>query len=443
MKLKTNYYQLLNFAAFPDTKINKYCYQCNKFISNENSLSHKHKAIINAADYIYNCKFHKTEILIGFCKDCKKLICGICLNDNLHKNHKIEYTKDLAITEEILKEYETNLKNAFLEMNNLIKLKYDNNSIKLKMINIFEEENFDYKMFNSKDQQILKSLQLLKTFLDLYKSYKNNNFKINYQIITNILKHTNFEILRINDNKTFNNQNKLNKNINIFLKINLKIDKKNDKTFKIISFKKIKLNQFIIKKILIKLKKGALFFFMITSMENKIIFYKNFKENKNYIEVNDKIIDFILLENGNVVIYLSNKILIYKFSKDIFSFEKLINLGNNIEYYNLSHLCDNNFSIFSHEKDKKKICLNYFIHPNYEAKKFSLQEAQSDRVVPASSTQIDKTIIIGIDSYLEYLYKIIFYDLIEKKLECIKIKKNIKILIIAVLNYLNLNLIKF
>ena len=164
-------------------------------------------------------------------------------------------------------------------------------------------------------------MELLKTFLDLYKSHIKNNSPINYQIVANILDHINFEILSIK------NQDKLNKKIIIiiFLKINSKIDKTSDKIINIISYKEIQLYQYRIEQILIKLMKGALFFFMTADTKDTLIIYKNFKENKNYnIKVKDKIYDFILLENGNIVIYLSNTILIYKYSKDIFNFEKKI-----------------------------------------------------------------------------------------------------------------------
>ena len=270
MIINTKYYQVLNYAVIPDTKINKFCYQCKKFISNEESLNHGHKAIINAADYIYNCKLHKSKLIIGFCKECKKLICEICIN--LHKNHEIEYTKDLEITEETLNKYETNLEKAFFEMNNLAKIKYGDDYENIEMQNLFEEME-DFEFYDKKDQQIIKTLELLKTFLDLYKNHKKNNQIINYIIISNILKHMNFEILRIRDNKTFKNQDKLNEYINIFLKIELKIDKNTDNIFKIISFKEIKLNKFLtIEKLLIKIIKGAIYFFLFTR-GNRIILY--------------------------------------------------------------------------------------------------------------------------------------------------------------------------
>ena len=156
--LKPNYYQHFGNEDIPSSFINKYCCQCNDFISDFTLKNHEHKEIINAADYIYNCKIHKTEILIGFCKDCKNLICGKYIH-NFHKNHEIDYTKNLEITEEIIEKYENNLKSTFYEMN-------------MKMRNLYEEKDFDKQFFNSRDIHILKTLELLKTFLDLYKDLK-------------------------------------------------------------------------------------------------------------------------------------------------------------------------------------------------------------------------------------------------------------------------------
>ena len=63
MKLRTIYYQFPNFSGYPETNINKYCYRCNKYLEDEELKNHMHNnTIINAADYIYNCKKHKNEI---------------------------------------------------------------------------------------------------------------------------------------------------------------------------------------------------------------------------------------------------------------------------------------------------------------------------------------------------------------------------------------------
>ena len=172
--LEVNYSQNLVDECDFDLIKKYYCCQCNNLFSDFRLKEHKHREIIYPADYIYNCKIHKTELLIGFCKDCNNLICEICIN-NFHKNHKIDYTKNLEITEEIIEKYENNLKNAFYEMNNLIIEKYNRYDIITEMKNLYDKEAYDDYSLDLIDQQIIKSLEILKTFLDLYKGHKKYN----------------------------------------------------------------------------------------------------------------------------------------------------------------------------------------------------------------------------------------------------------------------------
>ena len=81
-------------------------------------------------------------------------------------------------------------------MGKLIKLKYgkDNN---IKINNYADPQNVS--IYDFKDQQITRSLELLKTFLDLYYFHKKKN-TLNYQINLNILKHLDIEIIRLKDN---------------------------------------------------------------------------------------------------------------------------------------------------------------------------------------------------------------------------------------------------
>ena len=418
MKLKTIYYQFPKFAPYPERNINKYCYTCNEYIKDEQLFNHMHNTIINAADYIYNCKLHKNERLIGFCNSCKQLICEKCINKNLHKNHKIEYTKNLEITEDIMNKYETNLQKAVDEMNNLINLKYNRNDLKLKMINLYEEENNDYRYFDSKDKQIINILKLLKTFIDLYKSHKNNHNIINYQIISNILKHTNFEILRIEDNKRYTN------NINIFFKIDLISDKDNSKRFKIIAFKKIMNSIFSVKIIKMKPIENDIYFFALKAgNEYEINIYKNFKESENYIKLDVEVIDFIILENANLVIYSSFELLIYKFSNGNFNFEKKIDLSYNQNNYQvLNHLCKNNFSFLIHDKYTKTITLKYYIYPDDKGTNLLLQKFQTDPI-NGMAMQANNWIVIGFDFYVNNLYKIYIFDINTKELKSITLEK--------------------
>ena len=107
------------------------------------------------------------------------------------------------------------------------------------------------------------------------------------------------------------------------------------------------------------------FFALKFGNEYIINIYKNFKEIKNNIKLDVKVIDFIILENGNLVIYSSCKLLIYKFSKDIFNFEDKIDLSYNQNNYQvLNHLYKNNFSFLIHDKYTKTISLKFYIYPD-------------------------------------------------------------------------------
>ena len=174
--LKFNYYDEMynsnNKLKCGDTHhITKYCYLCHKFFCQKCSNSHQHKNLTNTKDYAFNCQYHyRKEKLIGFCKKCRKSFCVKCIK-TFHSNHEIRYTKDLVIKDEIVEKYKNNLNQAFLEFMKLMKLKYGNN-LKLQMTNISKKQ--DISSFDIIDQQILFSLKLLKTFLDLYNYHKSN-----------------------------------------------------------------------------------------------------------------------------------------------------------------------------------------------------------------------------------------------------------------------------
>ena len=417
MKLKTIYYQLPNFAVVPED-INKYCCECNKFLYDTEFVNHCHKTIINAADYIYNCKLHKNQRLTGFCKSCKKLICEICIN-SLHEKHEIEYAKNLKITEEILKKYETDLQNAFLEMNKLIKLKYGKNSVKVKNENLYEGSNNDYNSFDKEDIQIIMTLKLLKTFIDLYNNHKIKKYIINYQIISNILKNKNFEILRIEDNKRYTNS------INIFLKIDFE-NKNDDKLITITSLKNLLYSSYEeIKEVKIELIEDYVYFFVIRSInENRIQIYKNCKDFKNNIEVDEKIISFKIFEDYSLIICLKSKVLIYKFSKDEFILEKKIDLKYKlINFMSLAHLKKYNFSLLIYNKDKNLLYLQFYIFPEYKGTSYIALEKSKRDGIYGKVLQTYKWITVGVDDYAENYYMIFIYDIIKKKLKNFTMKK--------------------
>ena len=56
-----------------------YCYECNKFFCDFCIKKHNHSNIINKNFLLTNCRNHTNEKIIGFCSDCKKLICWKCI----------------------------------------------------------------------------------------------------------------------------------------------------------------------------------------------------------------------------------------------------------------------------------------------------------------------------------------------------------------------------
>jgi hypothetical protein len=264
----------------------------------------------------------------------------------LHKNHEIIYSKDLNIDYIIIEKFKHNLYKAFTDLDNLIKLKYDN-KYKIEISNLCRPQNKNY--FEEDEQKIILCLELLKTFLDLYYYHKINN-SLNYQIISNIYKHTDFQILKYqgrdddispkerlkerlisisNDKEYFpKNASIFNSFGNYIYKYNWPTNYKNE----IFNIRfTIKLNNRIYSKNLInienieplitnnnnnipkiiKLKNDDLaYYYFNYNQIQKIIFYRDLKYFK-YLEVNDYIIDFIQLENKNFIILVSDKILFF------------------------------------------------------------------------------------------------------------------------------------
>ena len=129
---------------YDDNIIINYCIQCKQFLCGECSIKHNHKIFINAKEVISKCNFHREMNLIGFCKNCLISICEKCLtNKNLHKNHEIIYSKDLNIDSIIIEKFKHNLYKAFTDLDNLIKLKYDN-KYKIEISNLCRPQNKNY-----------------------------------------------------------------------------------------------------------------------------------------------------------------------------------------------------------------------------------------------------------------------------------------------------------
>jgi hypothetical protein len=335
-------------------KISKYCYECEQFFCKDCLKNHEHTNVIEPKFLLTNCKNHPKEKLVGHCIDCIKPICNKCIND-IHKAHEIKYTKDLKISDDIITKYNNNLLKAFLDCDKLMKLKYGND-IEVNIVNLSYPQALTY--FDNNDKQIIISLEILKTIIDLYNYHKKNG-TLNYQLICNALKHVNMEIIRLPDtiqneylnrfasisNTVIDNTDKPNKNINIFLKIDLVNKEKRIKKINIVLNKLIIESNSLKGKKLIKLLSGDLAF--CYECNKKIIFYKDLKENDNILEVEDDIKDFIQLENQNLAILLKQKIVIYKYDNHIYILEKEIDLDKNKNHYIIRNITNNSFAILS------------------------------------------------------------------------------------------------
>lgn len=181
-------------------QVYKYCNDCQLFFCEDCTINHNHHKQMDLNNLFINCYFHVNDKIIGFCKTCVKPIYKVCI-DNKHKNHKIEYNKNLEINDDILNEYMNNLGTAISEFDKLIKVKYSK-SISVSMQNLtFLQSKL---LFQKKDMQILNCLLVLKIIIDSYYYYKKIGL-LNYQLISNILKNIKMKIIRLPDSIEFNN----------------------------------------------------------------------------------------------------------------------------------------------------------------------------------------------------------------------------------------------
>jgi len=69
---------------------------CYKESQKENELffNDKVKHLLN------ECKTHEGKIFVGWCKDCKKNLCCLCIGEELRKNH--DYNLNANINQDIL-----------------------------------------------------------------------------------------------------------------------------------------------------------------------------------------------------------------------------------------------------------------------------------------------------------------------------------------------------
>ena len=319
---------------------------------------------------------------------------------------------------------------AFLDCDKLMKLKYGKD-IEVNIVNLAYPQALTY--FDNNDKQIIISLEILKTIIDLYNYHKKNG-TLNYQLICNVLKHVNMEIIRLPDtiqneylnrfasisNTAIDNTDKPNKNINIFLKIDLVNKEKRIKKINIVLNKLIIESNSLKGKKLIKLLSGDLAF--CYECNKKIIFYKDLKENDNILEVEDDIKDFIQLENQNLAILLKQKIVIYKYDNHIYILEKEIDLDKNKNHYIIRNITNNSFAILSCyyiTSNIKKTFLTVLKYPDYKLEEIELLNYNNYQ---GELIRMNNLIIIMCFELKEKNIEIFFYDLKNKNLD----NKNIK-----------------
>ena len=466
-------HQIINLTGYENPDIKKYCVECDSFLCQECFEKHKCKKIIDATNYIFNCINHRDTKTIGFCKTCKISFCNKCIeNNHYHKKHDIIYENKLNDINDIVKTFESNLNQAYNKLNELIKLKYGQ-KFNIKISNLFVPQKIPPE-FDINDKEIILCLELLKTFLDIY-IFKQKNNILNYQSIAHIIKHRDFEIVRLKDtenikekinprivsigsddqkNKNIDNKQQKNNNsiinqvknifkeepevtnklINICLKIDLKEKETRENELNIELKENIHPSVIDAIKKVIKLKNGDL----ALSYSNHIVFIRNREETG--LIINEKgIKDFVELDNGNIIIFTDDFLIVYE-KKDNDNYEKrVINFIYPYHIYKIKSLSNNNIAILSFKKNEKSV-LSILEYPNYKAKEIKLLDMDYE----GDMIQIDNFLIIcfGLLDYCIIIYYDIANHLLEsvniqsyqtykKAVKCFKIKEN-KILISTV-----------
>ena len=212
--LNFNYYKICsNCLANAKTK---YCFDCKNFLC-EKCLKkdNKNHRLLDSELVLTYCKYHYEERIICFCKKCKKAICFQCINQ-FHKNHEIKFMKDLNLTDEMVNNYKSRQIKFFELFENYLHSKYGK-KIKIKTYNLILDKNGNfkplnyekYKLLNEYEKQVLLTLKFLQTMLDLYDYYKLKD-RLTYQIIENLIKHMNIELIIIPPEKPNNINLKVN-----------------------------------------------------------------------------------------------------------------------------------------------------------------------------------------------------------------------------------------
>ena len=424
-----------------DKKPTKFCNDCKNFFCEKCLSKHNHKNIFDYNYFINKCKYHPNNELIGFCYECKKPICKQCIY--IHNNHEMKYMEKLEISKEILEKYKNKLEKGFNDINNLLKIKYGE---ELDICEYLFDNNStsNFISLNNIEMKNVVSLRILKILLDLYYYHKNKK-TLDYQIISNILNHINFEIVEIQRTKIekdkkyesignieFFNPKEINKDINIDLKIYFKnedkiINMNKNKNKKIIDIETCKIFYVYseIQKV-IKLKNGDLVLYCDSSSEFIII--HNLISHK--YEIREKIKDFTQIDNEEYLIVILSKNEYYEpiLNKLLFIIEednkikigKRIKLDSKKTYYNCINIGKNNIALLSFSKEEQKSYLELL---DYKKMKYE--------IITLLNVEIYKGKILKIGNIITILYDfeenstLFFYDIKNKTLQFLEIKMNL------------------
>ena len=310
----------------------------------------------------------------------------------------------------MINNYKNKLINFFELFEKFLYSKYGH-KIKIKSYNLMVDKYGNiislkyekYKSLNEYEKQVLLTLKLLQTMLDLYNYYKLKG-RLTYQIISNLVKHMNVELIIIPPEK-------LNK---IYLKINL-IDEEKRKNQILIEYEKDLNNKASIRSKVIKLINGDLCTFQ--KKDKKMIFLKDFIiQDYNILLNDDDIKDFIQLKNENLVLLSSNnKVLIYNFKNNLFKLEKEIQLKDNKNYYKIRDI-NNDIAILSNTNYDSAFLI-FLKYSEYIIDEIDLITSKSGE---GNLINISNLIVICFE--MINLCKIILYDIFNKNMEKMEIK---------------------
>ena len=316
-------------------KINNYelykCLNCKIYLCPSCKSNHfKNHKCINYEEAKYTCEEHNKKY-IEYCNKCKQNICKLCISD--HNNHDIIYFEDIIKSK-------INVKKRKIE----IKKNLDILNHNIKEIN---------KILNNVKNNLDIYYQLVDT---IYDNYSNSNK--NYQSLRNIYeleeynKSIMFDIETINDEEYYNN--KLQYILNIYNRMNNKINEINNNEFK--KNPKLKFKYVIISN--------------CDSYGINDIFevYKSYKDKKEYFAIKDKLFEigiFTLLECKKKISLKghTNNITTVRYFLNNKNFnEYLISADNDktVIIWNITNNFETNFRIQTKYKDYIFSCLLVF-----------------------------------------------------------------------------------